>query len=160
MEYGDNRGYLREETHEHRTLEHDMHIPAPADRNTLTPADDPGEWYNEYRMDTEVYEPWEFENHLSTTLDDCMKPTVLQAACEGNQRCSELLLEEWMYAGSQYDNATNEMWLEQEAVYQEHLQEYEECLREDEEFELECECKPEPEQEKLKLKPPPAPTPV
>ena len=68
-----------------------------------------------------------------------------------------------MRTGNQYDNATNQMWLEQEAVYQERLQEYEEaCLCEDEEFELACEreLEREREQEKLKLEPPPAPTPV
>jgi hypothetical protein len=112
-------------------------------------------------MDTEVYEPWEFEDRLSTSLDDCVKPAVLHAAREGNQRCSELLLEEWMRAGSQYDDTTNEMWLEQEAADQERLREYEECLREDEEFELECKRELERERVKLKLEPPPpAPTPT
>ena len=43
-----------------------------------------------------------------------------------------------MHKGNQYNDATNKMWLEQEAAYQERLQEYEEeCLREDEEFGLE-----------------------
>jgi hypothetical protein len=161
MEYGDNGGYLREETHEPGTLEHDAHIPAPANYNTSTPADDPDEWYNELGMDTEIYEPWEFEDRPTTTLNNCVKPAILRAAREGNQHCSELLLEEWMRTGNQYDDATNEMWLEQEAAYQERLREYEEaCLREDEEFELECERELELEREKLKLKPPPAPTPV
>ena len=160
MEYGDNGGYLREETHEHEMLEPDAHVPTPADHNTSTPADDPDKWYNELGMDTKIYKPWEFENHPSMTFDDCVKPAVLWAASEGNQCCSELLLEEWMRTGNQYDDATNEMWLKQEVAYQECLWEYEEeeCLCEDEEFELKCER--ELEREWGKLKPPPAPTPV
>ena len=77
MEYGDNGGYLREETHEHRTLKHDAHVPAPADHNTSTPANDPDEWCNELRMDTEIYEPWEFEDRPTTTLNNCVKLAIL-----------------------------------------------------------------------------------
>ena len=77
MEYGDNEGYLREETHEHGTLEHDAHVPAPANHNTSTPAKDPDEWYHELGVDTEVYEPWEFEDHPTMTLNNCVKPAIL-----------------------------------------------------------------------------------
>ena len=96
MEYGDNGGYLREETHKPGTLEHDAHIPAPANHNTSTPADDPNKWYNELGMDTEIYEPWEFEDHPTTIFDNCIKPAILRAAREGDQHCSGLLLKEWM----------------------------------------------------------------
>ena len=113
MEYGDNGGYLREETHEHGMLEHNMHTPAPANRSTSTLADDPDEWYDELGMDTGIYKPWEFEDHPTTTLDNCVKPAILRAPRKGNQRCSGLLLEEWMRTGNQYDDATNQMWLEQ-----------------------------------------------
>ena len=163
MEYRDNGGCLREETHEHGTLEHDVHTPALANRNTWTPANDPNEWYDELRMDTKIYKPWEFEDRPTMTLNNCVKPAILRAAREGNQRCSKLLLEEWMRTGNQYDDATNQMWLKQEVAYQERLREYEEaCLHEDEEFELECEreLECECEWEQPKLEPPPAPTPV
>ena len=85
MEYGDNGGYLREETHEHGTLEHDAHVPTPTNHHTSTSANDPDEWHNELGMDTEVYKPWEFEDCPTTSLHDCIKPTVLRAAREGNQ---------------------------------------------------------------------------
>jgi hypothetical protein len=67
-----------------------------------------------------------------------------------------------MFVGSQYSNDVQEMWIEQEAEYQEHLCEYKEhlCKWEDLELEfeheeLERECR---ECEELTLKLPPVPT--
>jgi hypothetical protein len=111
-------------------------------------------------MNTEAYEPWEFEDRLSKAPIYCGEPDVLRAAREGNRGCTELLLKKWMFVGSQYSDGIQRMWHEQEAEYErkreERLREYEEDLREWEEEQLEFEREElEWEREELALKPPP-----
>ena len=115
--------------------------------------------YKEYGIQAKEYEPWEFGDPPSKTPHYCNEPDLVQAACEGDHRCTELLLKNWMFVGSQYSNGVHKMWHEREVKHQEHVQEHKEHLREyeedlckweEEELEFECEdlkceelaCKP------------------
>jgi hypothetical protein len=124
-----------------------------------TPPDYLEDTYKEYGMTTEVYEPWEFEDQLSKAPSYYGEPDILREAREGSHRCTELLLNKWMFVGSQYSDEVQEMWLEQEAEYQERLREWEDLrldLNDEERKQLERE---EREYEDLEFELPP-PTPI
>jgi hypothetical protein len=123
------------------------HVPTPATKlfpsmmyeDDRTPPGYPGDMYEEYGMNTEVCEPWEFEDQLSKAPSYYGEPDVLREARKGNRDCTELLRKKWMFVGSQYSNGVHKMWREHEAEHQERIRQYEEDLREWEEQELEFE---------------------
>jgi hypothetical protein len=105
--------------------------------NEAPPPPDFGGGYEEFGMDTETPEPWEFGDTPSKPPFYWNEKDLIKEAREGEPGAVSLLLKKWMIVGNQYSEGVQEIWRQQEAEHRERLREYEECRREYEE--LECE---------------------
>jgi hypothetical protein len=97
--------------------------------NEAPPPPDFGGGYEEFGMDTETPEPWEFGDTPSKPPFYRDEKGLIREAREGEPGAVSLLLKKWMIVGSRYSEGVQEIWCQREAEHQDHLREREERTR-------------------------------
>jgi hypothetical protein len=82
--------------------------------NEASPPPDFGGGYEEFGMDTESPQPWDFNNILSKPFHPWNEREVILEAREGGSGAADFVLQNWMVTGSQYNNGTWDLWRQHE----------------------------------------------